>query len=149
MNQITIKIKNMHCASCAQRVEKIIKNLDGVQSASVNLAAEKASVEYDPEKLRLSVIREAIEKAGFPTLESEKINNTDNESKQKQKEIKTLWKKFIISACFSLPLLYIAMTPMISIVNLPFSGELHHMMKNNPLIYALISLFLTIPVIIA
>jgi len=149
MNQIIIKIKNMHCASCAQRVEKIIKNLSGVQSASVNLAAEKASIEYDPEKLRLSVIRDAIEKAGYTALESEKINTTDNESEQKQKEINTLWKKFIFSACFSLPLLYIAMTPMISIVNLPFSGELHHMMKNNPFIYALISLFLTIPVIIA
>jgi len=149
MNQITIKIKNMHCASCAQRVEKIIKSLEGVQSASVNLAAEKAFIEYDPEKLRLSVIREAVEKAGYPTLESEKLNSTYNEKDQKQKEIKTLWIKFIVSAVFSLPLLYIAMTPMINFINLPFSNGLHHMMKNTPLVYALISFFLTIPVIIA
>ena len=149
MNQITIKIKNMHCASCAQRVEKIIKSFEGVQSASVNLTAEKAFIEYDPEKLRLSVIREAVEKAGYPTLESEKLNSTDNERDHKQKEIKTLWIKFIVSAVFSLPLLYIAMTPMISFINLPFSNGLHHIMKNTPLVYALISLFLTIPVIIA
>ncbi|MDR0293913.1 MAG: copper-translocating P-type ATPase, partial [Oscillospiraceae bacterium] len=46
-----------------------------------------------------------------------------------------------------LPLLYIAMVPMINFVNFPFSTKLHHLMTDSPLVYALIQLFLTLPVI--
>ena len=55
----------MTCAACAQRVERAVKKLEGVANASVNFATEKATVVYDPHKVRLSAIREAIEKAGY------------------------------------------------------------------------------------
>lgn len=97
--------------------------------------------------MRLSVIREAVEKAGYKVLESDMARLTDHDKERKQKEIKNLWFKFTVSAIFSIPLLYIAMVPMINFISLPFSNELHHMMNNNPLVYALIELFLTLPVI--
>ena len=46
-----IKISGMGCASCAIKIEKSLDNLEGVQEAQVNLATEKATVKYDPEKL--------------------------------------------------------------------------------------------------
>jgi Cu+-exporting ATPase len=55
-NKEVIKIGGMTCAACAMRIEKAVGRMDGVKSASVNLAAEKLSVEFDSEKTRLSDI---------------------------------------------------------------------------------------------
>ena len=142
-------IGGMTCAACAQRVEKSIRKLNGVESASVNLVTEKATVAYDLSMVRSSDIRETIEKAGYSVLGSGNTSTADQDRERKQKEIRSLWTKFIISAVFSLPLLYIAMAPMVGYVNLPFSAELHHMMEDSPLAYALIEFFLTVPVIAA
>jgi Cu+-exporting ATPase len=142
MKNITITIGGMTCAACVQRVEKAIKKLNGVETVSVNLATEKAVVAYDMQKLRISAIRETIEKAGYKVIEK---NNADEDKIRKQKEIKTLWIKFIVAAFFSLPLLYIAMAPMIKIVKLPFPNILEPM--QSPLIYAITQLVLVIPVI--
>lgn len=144
-SNVTIPIGGMTCAACAQRVEKSIRKLDGVASASVNLATEKATIAYDPRQIRVSAIREAIEKAGYKALEVTKTTASDEDRARKQKEIRTLWTKFIVSAVFSLPLLYIAMAPMITFVRLPFPGALDPM--NYPLIYALAELLLVLPVI--
>ncbi len=142
---VAIPIGDMTCAACAQRVEKAIRKLDGVESVSVNFATEKATVSYDPQQVRLSAIREAIEKAGYKALEMKKTAASDEDRARKQKEIRTLWTKFIVSAVFSLPLLYIAMAPMITFARLPFPAALD--MMNYPLIYALVELLLVLPVI--
>ena len=144
-SKVTIPIGGMTCASCAQRIEKVIGKLEGIDSVSVNLATEKATVAYHPQTVRLSVIKQAIEKIGYKALEVSKTDAADEDRARKQKEIKTLWTKFIISALFSLPLLYIAMAPMITFVRLPFPRGLDPM--SYPLIYALVELLLVIPVI--
>lgn len=144
---VTIPIGGMTCAACAQRVEKGIKKLEGVASVSVNFATEKATVIYNPQQVRLSVIREAIEKAGYKALEINKADAADEDRERKQREIKMLWTKFTVSAVFSLPLLYIAMVPMLTKygINLPYPSGLDPM--NYSLIYALLELILVIPVI--
>lgn len=142
---VTIPIGGMTCAACARRVEKAIGKLEGVEQSSVNFATEKATVAYDPQKVRLSAIKSAIEKAGYQALEVNKADAADEDRARKQREIKTLWRKFIISAVFSLPLLYIAMAPMISFISLPFPSAIAPM--KNPLTYALTELILVIPVI--
>jgi Cu+-exporting ATPase len=128
-------------------VEKAIRKLAGIESASVNLATEKAVVAYDPQALRLSAIREAIEKAGYKVLDFSKEGGVDQDRLRKEGEIKILKIKFIVALSFALPLLYIAMVPMIKGVTLPFPQALAPM--NFPLIYALAELALVIPVIIA
>jgi Cu+-exporting ATPase len=142
----TLNIGGMHCAACSARVEKTLRNLDGVESAAVNLATEKATVIYDPRTLRLSAIREAITRAGYQVIETSK-DTLDEDKLRKEKEIKLLWTKFIIAISLALPLLYIAMAPMIKWVNLPFPKAIAPM--NFPIIYALIQLTLIIPIIIA
>jgi len=143
--KIVIPIGNMSCAACARRVEKAIGMLDGVDSVSVNFASEKASVSYDSAKLRLSSIKEAVENAGYQVLQIDKANAAEEDRQRRQKEIRVLRTKFIVSAIFSIPLLYIAMAPMISFVRLPFPAALDPM--HHPLLYALAELFLVIPVI--
>ncbi len=144
-SSVTIPIGGMTCAACAQRVEKVIKKQNGVTAVSVNIATEKATVSYDPQVIRLSEIRQAIEESGYKALELEKIDAADEDRRRKQKDITVLWTKFIISAVFSLPLLYIAMAPMISFVRLPFPAGLDPM--RYPLVFALTQLMLVVPVL--
>jgi Cu+-exporting ATPase len=61
----TLKIKGMHCASCVAKIEKSLKRQKGVYKASVNLATEKASVEYDPQKVTMKDLEKAVKKAGY------------------------------------------------------------------------------------
>jgi Cu+-exporting ATPase len=143
---VTIPIAGMTCAACAQRIEKAIRKAEGVQSVSVNLATEKAAVTYDPKKIRIADIRGIIEKLGYKALEISKTGAVDEDKLRKEKEIRVLKTKLVISAVFALPLLYIAMVPMISWLRLPFPAALSPM--RYPLIYALAELALVIPVII-
>ena len=142
---VTIPIGGMTCAACANRVQKAIGKLEGIESVSVNFATEKATVTYIPQKVRLSAIRETIEKAGYKALEINKADAADEDRIRKQKEIRTLWIKFIVSAVFSLPLLYIAMTPMIQVIRFPFPEGLDPMQY--PLRYAMLQVVLVAPVI--
>ena len=148
-NNVVLKIGGMSCASCANAINKSINKLDGVENVDVNLATEKVTINYDSSKLKLSQIRNSIEKLGFKVLDkSESKNNLDEDKLRKEREIKTLLVKFLIATIFSIPLLYIAMQPMI-----PKSLVLIELPKlinptTNPLNYALIQLFLVIPIMI-
>jgi len=144
-SKISIPIGGMTCAACARRIERILGSIPGILSVSVNLATEKATVSYEPQIIRLSNIREAINKAGFHALEVCKTNATDGEKEHRQKEIKRLLIKFIVAAVFSIPLLYLGMAPMITFVHLPLPSILD--MMNYPLAYALTQLLLTMPII--
>jgi len=62
---ITLPVKGMSCASCSARIEKKVGELQGVSSAKVNLAAEMATVEFDPEIIRAEQFPEEIKKLGF------------------------------------------------------------------------------------
>ncbi|MEA4929352.1 MAG: heavy metal translocating P-type ATPase [Candidatus Limiplasma sp.] len=142
---VTIPIGGMTCAACAQRIEKTLRKLPGVEQAGVNLATEKATVTYQPQQVRFSAIREAIEKIGYQVLRTTRANAAEEDRARRQKQIRTLWTKFIFAAAFSLPLLYIAMAPMLTGVALPFPEALHPM--HHPLRYALTELLLVLPVI--
>lgn len=142
--KITIPIGGMSCASCSQRVQNVLSELDGVLNASVNLATEKATIVYDTSAVRISQIKSAIIKAGYTPLESENKTIVDNDKSRKEKEIKRLWRKFIFSACFAIPLLYLAMGPMLS---MPVPSFLNPM--DYPLRYAITQIALVIPIIIA
>jgi Cu+-exporting ATPase len=63
-----IKISGMSCASCALNIEKSLQNLEGVDKAHVNLGTEEVIVEYDPSKLKLPRLEEAVEEAGYEVI---------------------------------------------------------------------------------
>ncbi|MDT8395334.1 MAG: heavy metal translocating P-type ATPase [bacterium] len=62
---VSMGITGMHCASCAANTEKVLKKLDGVQSASVNIASEAATVKFDPAKIAIADIEKAVTDAGY------------------------------------------------------------------------------------
>lgn len=144
--QVTIPIGGMTCVACGQRVEKGLAKIDGVERVVVNFATEKAIVTYNPQLVKLSTLRDAITKAGYTPLEIKKNDHQDEDRLRKEKEIRTLWIKFIIAASFAIPLLYIAMAPMITFIDLPFPSFLTPM--EHPLTYALVEVALVIPILI-
>jgi Cu+-exporting ATPase len=65
MNKKIIKIEGMTCSACANRIERVVKKLDGVDNANVNFATETLNVEFDEKKLNNENIEAAVVKAGY------------------------------------------------------------------------------------
>ena len=145
LNKKTLEVEGMTCASCAQTVEKATQNLKGMKEANVNLATEKLKVEYDTSVLTLNEITQAVKDAGYDAHEEidPTAEQVDLDQEKKDAEINSLWRRFLSSAIFTLPLFYISMGPMIG---LPVPGFMD--MDLNPLVFALIQLFLTLPVML-
>lgn len=55
----------MHCAGCSNRLEKILNNVDGIESAKVSLEEKSADIKYNEEEVELNTILQEIEDAGF------------------------------------------------------------------------------------
>jgi len=94
MEKITLKIKGMHCESCAKTIEKALLKEKGIFSANVNFALEKAFIEYDPGEIGINEIEKAIEDAGYEALLAE------GEMKD---EIKKDWQKFWFGLILTIP----------------------------------------------
>ncbi|WP_170242278.1 heavy metal translocating P-type ATPase [Streptococcus suis] len=134
----TYAIEGMTCASCAMTVEKALGKLAGVEEVAVNLATEKATITYDKDHLSPARILSAVEQAGYKAIKPEAKSQEKVTDRQEEK-IASLWTRFIWSAAFTLPLLYIAMGPM---VGLPLPQWLHE-----PMIFALAQFILILPVV--
>ncbi|MFP3416116.1 heavy metal-associated domain-containing protein, partial [Bacillus sp. SIMBA_074] len=63
--QVNLQITGMTCAACALRIEKGLNKLEGVSTANVNFAMEKASVVFDSTKVDVNRIEESIKKLGY------------------------------------------------------------------------------------
>lgn len=141
----TFKIEGMECAACARAVERAVRKLDGVSLANVNLATEKLNISFDKEKATTLNIKKAVDRAGYKAIEEESLVDDDRE--KKLKDMKLLWNRFIISAIFAVPLLIIAMVPMIT-------EKLGYMLPQaiDPMfhynVFAIIQLLLVIPILI-
>mgnify|MGYP001660614671 FL=1 len=70
MKEIKLKIEGMHCAGCSNRLEKILNNVDGVESAKVSLEEKSADIKYNEEEVELNTILQEIEDAGFKANKS-------------------------------------------------------------------------------
>ena len=65
MKEIKLNIEGMHCTGCSTRLENVLNNVDGVESAKVSLEEKKADIKYDETQLSEKELIEAIEDAGF------------------------------------------------------------------------------------
>ena len=142
--EVTIPVGGMTCAACVGAVERSVRKLQGVESVSVNLATEKALVAYDPESLRISEIKAAITKAGYTPLVLDSPAAEDEHQAAKDREVRSLWTRFSVSAAFALALLYVAMGAMIG---LPIPEALHPM--HHPLRYAIVEFALLLPILVS
>jgi Cu+-exporting ATPase len=138
----TLKVGDMTCQACVRRVEKVVSKLEGVREVSVNLATEKAVIEFEPKNIKLSEIQARIEKAGYKT--SKETKEVKTEVDEKALKLKREWHNFLIAIIFTIPVFYIAMGEMMGLP-IPRFISSHHF----PVRFSLLQLFLTIPVIFA
>ncbi len=62
---IVFRIPDMHCEGCTQRITRVLKRIEGVDSAKVTLDEKRAVVTYDAERIHPDMLKAAIEKAGY------------------------------------------------------------------------------------
>ncbi len=75
MQKKSFKINGMTCSACANRVERVVGKLDGVEKSNVNFATETLSVEFDENKLQDKDIEEKVVKAGYSIKKNIKTYN--------------------------------------------------------------------------
>src|SRR5512139_356587 len=90
--QLTLPITGMTCANCVATVERNLKKLDGVQGAVVNLSSERATVDFEPEKLQLNEVIARVQRAGYGVATGEadlviKRLSDDNDARRLEKAL--------------------------------------------------------------
>ena len=115
----TFAIKGMHCASCALLIEREIKKVQGVATASVNYGSEKAHIMLESTDVLDQLLIDAVKRAGY---QASPVEDGTMMNHMKHGEDHGAHKHFLISAAFSVPLLYLMLLDWFSF--LPFSGTL-------------------------
>ena len=98
---VELPIQGIDCASCVIKIENALLETKGVTGAVVNLATEKAKVEYIPEQINLSEIKKAVESTGYKVLEVDTEEVEDYERIIREKEYQRLKRKFIVAFILS------------------------------------------------
>ncbi|WP_107937425.1 heavy metal translocating P-type ATPase [Ureibacillus chungkukjangi] len=101
--KVEFDITGMTCAACATRIEKGLNKITGVSTANVNLALEKATLEFNPIEVTISDIIAKVENLGYGAHQKK---DDKQDVDYREKHIKDQQRKFIISAILSLPLLW-------------------------------------------
>ncbi len=109
-------VTGMTCASCVARVEKALSEVPGVVSASVNLASEKATVEYS-DSVTFATLRDAVRDAGYDLGTEAKVLQDVTDASQK--EINSVKKRFVFAAIFAAVIMVLSLLP-----PFPFHGYL-------------------------
>ena len=87
--KVNLKIGGMTCASCAQRIERSLDGADGVANVSVNFAAEKATVEYNPAVISKHDLEEIVDKTGYDVVETDQDEDDEAEDLKKIEEARS------------------------------------------------------------
>jgi len=105
LSTITIPIKGMTCASCVKRVQDALASVNGVFSASVNLATEKATVEYSPAQAGVRDFRKAVRDAGYDIVEVQPGEDPVEKEKREREEVyRKLRTKLITGIVLTIPI---------------------------------------------
>jgi P-type Cu+ transporter len=100
--KVMLDIEGMTCAACAARIEKGLRRMEGVESATVNLATNSAVVEYIEGITSVEAILEKIKKLGYKG----QVREEEEHEGFKEEQLKQKQRQLIISIVLSLPLLY-------------------------------------------
>ncbi|OKH33005.1 copper-translocating P-type ATPase [Calothrix sp. HK-06] len=123
MENTTLKLRGMSCASCARSIEEAIREVNGVNECIVNFGAELATVEYDPRKTDVTVIQQAVDSAGYsayPLQEQNPAAQQDEAEKRRQsRETNELTRKVVVASILS-GIIVIGSIPMMTGLHVPF-----------------------------
>ncbi len=133
--RVLLSVGGMHCASCAANIEKALRKTDGVKEATVNFAAERASVVFDPQAISLSDLKGVIEGVGYEVLPAQSIERV-TEEEEDLGEMRSARRRMLFAWLFTVPVMVWMSLEMFFGVTWP-----------NGFIYTLITLLLAAPVV--
>jgi len=113
--KVVLDIGGMSCATCALTIEKALNEREGVYKASVNFAAEKATVEYNPEQVSLAGIKKVVREAGYEVIEPEK-GLEDKGRVERERRIRNLKYMVAASLALSIPTLVFTWIPILPLL---------------------------------
>ncbi len=129
-----IRTGGMSCAACSAKIEKAVGRLDGVVAVNANFSENTVYAEYDPERVDIEAIAEAIRKGGYDVLDGD----DDTAAEKMRQESVSLKRGLIASVVFTVILMYMAMGPMFGL-EVPF--------RDQPMLYAIVQTVLCAPVV--
>jgi len=115
-NKVMFTIPDMGSQHCAGIVEKSLRRVKGVTNVKINLLLNNAEIYFDKKETNTEALLNAVKKAGYtPHI----VEGKDIDKEEKDKEMRDLKKRFIISFLFSIPLLYLSMGYLIGLPIIP------------------------------
>ena len=125
MNNLSLKLKGMSCASCANNIEQAILAVGGVIDCHVNFGAEQVTINYEPKQTNLAKIQAAIVDAGYSSFQLETEGEDTAEAAIKLAAERELILKLTTGIVMSI-ILFFGSLPMMTGLHLPFVPKFFH-----------------------
>ncbi len=103
MSKVTLNLRGMHCASCANSIQSATRSIAGVASSNVNFATEEAVVEFDEKKTSASAIQKVIKDIGYEAILPDQVDG-DSDKKARLTENQDLTRKVWVGGVISVVL---------------------------------------------
>jgi Cu+-exporting ATPase len=106
MTKLVLKVKGMHCASCAILIDKLLAKQDGIIAVSTSYGAQKVALEFDEAKIQLGTIDAFVNKLGYDVIRpDEESSSVEEEEKAEEKERKLAKKRVVAAFAISSPII--------------------------------------------
>ncbi|WP_414542823.1 heavy metal translocating P-type ATPase [Nostoc sp. CCY0012] len=128
MDTLTLKLRGMSCASCANNIDQAIRSVPGVIDCNVNFGAEQTTINYDHQQTDLQTIQAAIDAAGYSSsLIKEDIFAAEDDAEKaiKLAEDRELTLKVIVAGVIGI-IIFVGAIPMMTGLNVPFIPAFLH-----------------------
>jgi cation transport ATPase len=125
MNNLSLKLKGMSCASCANNIEQAILAVAGVIDCHVNFGAEQVTINYEPKQTNLAKIQAAIVDAGYSSFQLETEGEDTAEAAIKLAAERELILRLTTGIVMSI-ILFFGSLPMMTGLHLPFVPKFFH-----------------------
>ncbi len=116
---VALDVEGMTCASCVNRIERFVRNVDGVAEVNVNLATERASIRFDPAATSVDRLKGAVRAAGYevreqvaPTAAAPAGAQADADEAARERSIDDLRRKWLVSLGVGLALMAVMYLPL-------------------------------------
>ena len=124
MSKVTLSLRGMHCASCANSIQSATRSVSGVASSNVNFATEEVVIEFDEKKTSASAIQKVIKDIGYEAILPDQIDG-DREKNVRLSEMQDLTRKVWIGGVIGV-ILVIGSLPMMTGLQIPLIPEWLH-----------------------
>jgi Cu+-exporting ATPase len=142
-SRLSLSIQGMHCAACSARIERVLGAMEGISEARVNLATESGSFVFDPSRVKVRDIREAIEELGFSSSVETAAATMYKERQEKNlARLASMRRDLVPAFGFALPIILISMGHMLGIPLPAFLDPMHA-----PITFASTQAVLLLPVL--